>query len=829
MFRNVLAATLANLARNRLYAAISIASLAIAMAAAMLTGLYIRDETAFDGGIPGVEKVYVVVSDYRLGTSKPKIVDNTVVPIGPQLKLDIKDVLDTARVMQSSLGVRHGEVAAIESGGWTDPELFSFLRAPTVAGDAAAALRQADGAVITRAMARKYFGQDAPIGQTLELNGASLFRVLAVLEDPPANTNLAQAIFLSNLSALSPIHLNEANFKPRESYNSCCRTYVAVADAAAARRVEAALPDFFARRIGFPGGRLKSGAVVSLHLVPLTRLHLYPLNGFSTFGEGVPQGSWSIVWALALTAAVVLAVGAVNFVNLMTARAARRAVEVGVRKTAGARQADLMLQFIGEAVLYALIALVFAVAMVELLLPAARALLARPMALSYWRDPLPLAGALVLALLLGVLAGVYPAFIQSSFRPAAVLKGVSPQASGSALVRAGLTTLQFASLIVLILAAAVIARQTHFTLNEGLNLDTAQTMTMNLFQPRKPGVVVTTAPTPPCRGAFPDQVRRLPGVAGAACSDPTVLDIGDAGTTLPRPNGESLSVLRSQVDFGFFELYGLKPVAGRFFSRSHPADEALQDGPSAHMPKLVVINQMMVRALGFASDQEAIGRSFKANIRPDSPIDLEIIGVAPDFAFDLFDLGKRPRFYAVDPSSMYRLHIKLTGRDVAATVGAIDTLWKQGAPVLPPSHRFVDDYLQSFYLATIQQGYMLDALCAVAVFLASLGLFGLAAFTAERRTKEIGVRKALGASSPDVVRLLLWSFTRPVLWANLIAWPLAWWALSRWLDGFVRHIPLQPWLFIAAAMAALMIAWSTVLAHTLKVARAKPVGALRYE
>ena len=822
MFTNVLTTALRNLVRNRLYAAISIASLAIGMAAAILTGLYVRDEVAFDGRIPGVNRVYVVVSDYQLGSSKPKIVDNIVPPVGPDLKLDFKEVIRTARENHAGIGVRHGDVAAMEVAGWSDPDLFAILRVPAIAGDPAAALRSPDGAVITRAMARKYFGQDAPVGQTFQVDGRYDFRVGAVIQDPPSNTNLAHAIYLSNLNAASPVRAREAVFSPRQSFNSCCRTYVEVADAAAASRVRAGLADFVVRRIAYPGGRLSNGAVVGLDLVPLTKLHLYPLNGFSAFAAGVPQGNWAMVWTLVLTAAGVLTVGAVNFVNLMTARAGRRAIEVGVRKTAGAGRRALALQFVGEAVLHALIAWVFAFAAIEFILPAARTVLARPLLLE--TDPWPTLASLVLAVAVGTLAGIYPALVQSRFPPAAALKGVTAQTSGSALVRSVLTSLQFAALIGLGVAVIVIARQTHFTLNEGLNLDKTNMVTMEVPQARRPDGYGSPSAVLPCRTTFVDQVRALPGVAGAACAAHSTMDIGNAYATVRLQDGRALAVLHSPADFGFLELYGLKPLAGRFFAHDHPLDEAPHDQP----PRAVVINRMMASALGYASPAAAVGNSFKAD-SPGGPTDIEIIGVAPDFAFDLYDLGRWPRYYTVDPALMNTLSIKLRPGDQPGTLGAIDDLWRRTGSPLPPSHRFVDDYVQSVYLAVIQQGWMLDALCVTALLLACLGLFGLAAFTAERRTKEIGVRKVMGASTPDIVGLLLRAFARPVLWANLIAWPLAWWALNHWLDGFVRHTALAPWMFLAAGAAALVIATLTVSGHALRVARAKPVGALRYE
>src|SRR6185312_7418387 len=267
-----------------------------------------------------------------------------------------------------------------------------------------------------------------------------------------------------------------------------------------------------------------------------------------------------------------------------------------------------------------------------------------------------------------------PALVQSSFRPALVLKGSPPRTSGSALARAGLTTLQFAALIGLVVAVVVIARQTHFTLNEGLNVDKANMVTMDVFNQGRPGQPASLLP--PCRTAFADQVRALPGVIGAACAAPDTLDSGDETTSLPRPDGTTIAVLRSPADFGFLELYGLRPVAGRFFSKDHPGDQAAYDKPTRQPPTAAVINMKMVRALGFASPEAAVGQTFKADLGPgQTRAELTIIGVTPDFAFDLFDLGKWPRFYVNDANSLFTLSIKLRPGDQVATLRTIDDLW----------------------------------------------------------------------------------------------------------------------------------------------------------
>ena len=824
MFRNVLAAALRNLARNPLYAAISIASLAIGMAAAILTGLYVRGEVSFDSFMPGHDKAYVVVWEIDQPGAPPIVEDWSQYFLAKAMKLDFKDVQAAARLDMFSppTGVRGGDVEGLETIGWSDPDLFSILRAPVLAGDPVATLHRPDGVVLTRAMARKYFGQDAPIGRMLLLNRQAPLRVGAVIEDLPSNSDLVFQIFASALNAASPLRLFDRRTDTRGTFWVTSRTYLRLPDAAAAARLNAAMPAFFKRHLANPDGSTVQNLKGSFKLIPIGDLHLYPLKGTSLVkGEGL--GSRSALLALSVIAALILCAGSVNFINLMTGRAARRAVEVGIRKVAGAQRRNLVLQFMGEALLYALIALVLALALTELARPLMSGLVGRDLAADLWRDPRAVGGCLALAVGLGLLTGVYPALIQSSFRPASVLKGVLPQTSGSAAIRTALTTLQFAVLISLILAIIVIARQTHYALTEALNIDGSTMLTVDVSPARLAGGP-PRPPQTPCRDTFPDRVRALPGVAAAACSASGALEVGDITGNVETPTGP-VAMDMGAVDHGFFELYGLKPLAGRFFSTAHPEDETpITRGPLK--PKTIVINESAAQVLGYRRPELAVGHFLRLE-GGEGPI--QIIGVAPDTTFDLTHPGSHPATYLLDMSRLDTLTVKLTGHDVPGTLKAIDAAWRATGSARPSRRQFLDDYLQQIYLSTIQQGRLLDVLCGVAVLLAGLGLFGLASFTAERRIKEIGVRKAMGASAADVVRLLLLSFARPVLWAAVIAWPLAWWALHGWLEGFSRHIAIQPWMFLASGGGALLVAAATVSFHTLRVASAKPVGALRYE
>jgi putative ABC transport system permease protein len=463
--------------------------------------------------------------------------------------------------------------------------------------------------------------------------------------------------------------------------------------------------------------------------------------------------------------------------------------------------------------------MVLAVALVETLLPALNAFLMRGMTLPYWREPALLAGLTAAALGVGLLAGAYPALVLSSFRPATVLKGGPIEAGGSGLVRQGLVVVQFVVLIVLILAVAVVWGQTRYAMSEGLRLDKDQ-------------VVVVHAT--PCRGAFLTEVSRTPGVKAAACSSRGMLGLDDFDPAkfvmeAQTPGGPVAHTDMGLVDFGLFELYGVQPVAGRLFAGGAPGDELPRQPKQGVQRGSIILNETAVRKMGLASAQAAIDQ--RIVVGPGYG-DFVVVGVVPDFTLDLLNAPVRPTVYMVDfanyPADQV-LSIKLDGARAPETLRAIDRLWKATGRAGPIRRQFLDDYVQRLYVGTVRQAFLVSVLCGLALFLAGLGLLGLAAFTAERRTKEIGVRKAMGASTRDILTLLIWQFTRPVLVAWLIAWPIGWWAMSRWLDGFAYRIALSPWMFVGAGLAALAIAWVTVGGHAWGIARRKPVAALRYE
>jgi putative ABC transport system permease protein len=371
--------------------------------------------------------------------------------------------------------------------------------------------------------------------------------------------------------------------------------------------------------------------------------------------------------------------------------------------------------------------------------------------------------------------------------------------------------LQFAVLTGLLISTVVVHRQTQFAMNEALRVD--------------PDNVYLIAHG--CRNAFKNDVRNVPGVGAVACSSDLALKVGNSTDAVRLPDGTVLNAAQHPVDLGFFEVYGLKPVAGRFFRADHPGD-AVPEDRSARMAAPVVLNETAARRFGFASATDAVGRTIVLT-GYENPAPSEIIGIVPDFSMDPVRAQIAPVVYILDPSRSNYIAVKLTGEDIPGTLQRIRGVWERSARYGPPDARFLEQHIFTFVRDVQQRESMFAWFSAVAVLISAAGLFGLAAHTAARRTKEIGIRKATGAKVGDVLRLIGWEFARPVLLANLLAWPVVYWALNRWLSGFAYHIDLELWMFVGAGAVSLVIALATVSVHSWTVAQARPILALRYE
>lgn len=802
VLRDSFTSAFGNLRRDWFYTGTTISGLAVGFAAAMLIGLYVYDEHNFERFIAGYEQVYRLETDRLVPGAEPQPIPFSVTTAAAQVALDFPEVAQVARLALSTQWVGADEAKNRERVAWVDPDFFAVVPFPVLAGDPVAALHEPDGVVLTQAMARKYFGEDAPLGRTLLVQAVSddptvrALVVRAVLNDPPYGTHLEQfKIFAPGIAAWSRLAAYDRSPQPF----TIVWTYARLRSGVLAESVRAGLPAFAERH--YPNARFRLEAIKDLHL---------------------DDDGRAVVAGIAAVGALIIVIAGINFVTLMTARGTRRALEVGIRKFLGARQRDLIVQFMGEALIYVLVALVIGVAIVKLALPPVNVFLGRTIAFDLTADPALAAAIAGAALLTGVIAGLYPAVVLSSFRPVSALKESSRRLLGSAKVRQALVVVQFAILTGLIIIATTIWRQTAFVLENFARLNQDQMLTIGA----------------PCEQAFKQELAAIPGVSGVACpSDFAIGGPSDFRATVRDPGRETISVNAVPIDVGFFEMLGLQPLAGRFFSEDRGQDVVLVGAdPDSEAQPTVVLNESGARQLGFEPPEAAVGESLdwarpSLAAAPGSSrpfVSSQIVGVVPDFTLYTLRAAIEPAVYYVAPSAE-GVFAKLEEARLPETLRSIDDLWRRTGDGRPTFRVFLGEEMRPIYDDVIVQGRIIAASTGLAVLIACLGLFALAVFTTARRTKEIAVRKALGASSSNVVGLFLFGFTQPVLWANVIAWPLAYWGASIWLGGFANRVSLPPWLFLGASASALLVAWATVGTHSWLAAHAKPATTLRYE
>ena len=651
--------------------------------------------------------------------------------------------------------------------------------------------------------------------RTLDLGTGVLLRVTGVIENPPVNvTHRPEALI-----ALSTPLKNIDRTRDQWGWN-WIDTYVRLAPGTDVKRVEAALPDFLRRNNPNSGNDEASGDRTILSLQNLRQVHTSPLND----DEGT---SMTIISGLVALALVILGIAGINFVNLATARATMRAREVAMRKTLGASRRLLVLQFLGESLLLTFTAGLLAVAAVEMLLPAFQAVMSVTIEPAYRGLPVMVAiAAAALALILGVLGGVYPALVLSGFRPAHVLRGGSKGNAGTGgRLRAILVVAQFAVAIALTVATLVVLQQTRYASSQRLGFDKDNVVLLRGVD--NPSVL-------PKMQALKQRLAADPGVVAVAGAPWVPSDASETTSGYRRTDdgqGAAITIRTDYVDFGYFEALGARLLAGRTFDEKFgtdvpvsPPEGQVVEGRTA----ATVLSLSAVRQLGWGDAASALGRTLIFP-KDEGDLTLIVVGVVEDLQYRTARDRTVATVYQADPEQTGTLMVRVRPAAAPAVLNRIDGIWTDLVPDVPVRRQFLDERIDRLYTLEMRQGQLFAAFAGLAVIIACLGLFGLASFTAERRTKEIGIRKVLGASVPDLVRLLVWQFSRPVLIANLIAWPVAWYGLSRWLENFAYRVDLNPLLFLSAGAGALVIAWATVAGHAARVAMEKPVRALRYE
>lgn len=786
-----------SLTRHKLFAALNVGGLALGIAVFLVLYLFVRFETGYDRVLPGWDRVWMIDRSLQF-PGNPRVEIPSLPPMLAQLKADHPGT-DGARLLQYDVAVQNGASTVAQTMAQVDRDYFRLFPFPASEGDPSVAIAQPDGIVITATVAQTYFGKSSPIGRTLTVlteGKPQAYRVGAVLRPMPGNISYVSDLF----TALAPDAMGQRG--------KGFRTFLSFRDPAAAARVVRDLPAFIKRHPDpdFPVG-----------MVDLAKTNLVPLAGVHLAADNVR----TVVTVLGIVGAVALLMATVNYINLATARAGLRAREIAMRKVVGATRPALVAQLLGEALVAVMLAALTGLALAEIALPFVNAVGGTDLSIAYRGAQSILPPLAMLVMVATLLAGFHPAFVISRFEPAGVLAAARTPGGdrGAARLRKVLVVLQFGVAIALMIGTAVLVAQTRHVQSADVGFARHGLIMVPGYGAN--GVDIAQ------RAAVADAVRALPGVVGTTTSGiaPVGGSYSIAAMHRRGATGQPPMILTAMIGARFFETYGVRLLAGRLFDPGRFAvDEApVGEGAETHDYN-VVLNRTAVQRLGFATPQAAVGEVIVEGKRS-----ARIVGVVDDMRFgtpreplNAVSYGYRPDG-GVSPVLVVR-----TAGDTAGALTRIEAAWHRIVPTVPSAAITVDQKLyESFYRQDAQRSRLFTIGAVLAAIIGCLGLYGLASFDTARRVKEIGIRKVLGASTRDVLRLLLGQFLRPVLIANLIAWPIAWVAMSRWLGGFDDRITLSPLYFLAAGAVALLIAAVTVAAQAWRVARAESAYALR--
>ncbi len=798
MLRNYLRTALRNLLRHKVFSLINLLGLAVGMACCILILLYVRSELSYDRFHANAGRIWRVTREFLNEDGATNLhLGHVAPPIAPLLANDYAEIERAVRVLAAGpLLVAAGPTRFLEERIlFVDDGFFEVFSFPLLRGDPGAALSGPNDVVITPGAARKYFGDADPVGRTLRLDDRLDLRVTGIVSPAPSNSHFHFEL-LGSLKAIEAMYGRD-EFRSWGSNNYA--TYLLMPAGYPMERLQARFPAFLDKHLGpeaHKSTRLRLQRLTDIHL----RSHLD--------SEIEANSDIAYVYLFSAIALFILIIAGVNFMNLTTARSSIRAREIGLRKVVGAARGQLVRQFLGESLLLSLFALVLAVAAVLAAKPAFAAFVGRELSLDVLRTPWLGPGLFGIAVFVGVAAGIYPAFVLSSWRPAGMLKGSRGTSGHGAALRTALVVFQFAISIVLIVCVGAVSRQLEYARTKRLGFDKDQVLVASMGEDM--------------RGRYDEiraELRDHPGVVAVAASRrvPSGRLLDSAGAqvfegTAARPVGFRVAYVC--VDPDFIETYRMTMAAGRNFSRDVATDAK----------EAFVINEAAARGLGWTPDQ-AVGKEFVYGRSRRG----RIIGVVRDFHFESLHQTIAPLVFFIAPEQYRILSVRVHPAAVPATVEFLRKKWSEWRPGYPFDYAFLDERFASLYESERKLGTLFRDFALLAIVIACLGLYGLASFSADRRTREIGIRKALGATAPRLAAMMSRDFTRWVALANVIAWPAAYVGMESWLRGFAYRTTLPPGLFVGAGTIALAIALLTVGGQAIRAASGDPAKALRIE
>ncbi|HUZ61644.1 MAG TPA: ABC transporter permease [Hanamia sp.] len=800
MFTNYLKTAFRNLKRNKLYSSINVFGLAIGLASCLLIGVYIMNELSYDKFNVNANRIVRVTMEYSNAGTISKTATTGTKP-GPQFTRTFPVIENYVRTFIGHSVIKSGSKIFDEPRVlYADTPFFKIFSFKIIEGNPATALDAPDKIVLTQSMAKKYFDNENPLGKILS-SGGKEFRVSAVCEDAPRNSQI-KFDFVTQFSNIGN------GVKDEQWWTANWITYLLLQNKKDIVPLQKQISNYMETAEVRKEAGLEGKDYLTYHLEPLTRVHLYSsLPGFE------PNGSITNIYMLSLIALLILIIACANYTNLATAQSAGRTGEIGIRKVMGASKKQVFIQFMSESLAVTGMAAVLAFILSIFLVPYFNAVTGQQFSASILIKPLPILSLLVFTLLVSFFAGLYPALVLSGTQVMGVLKKGFTFTGGNNFLRKVLIVAQFGISVFLIIYTIVILQQMHFmqTKDLGYNKDHVVVLPiggnmLNNFQNLK------------------DAFRQIPGIQSVTASydTPDYVQWGDGITAIDKKGKHEISLNAMPVDLDFTKTMKMKMIAGRDFQQS---DFGMMDTSDnyANYQKPFIINETLAKKIGW-TPQQALGKTIKKGHMPGL-----VVGVVKDFNFNSLHDPIGPMLIFLSHDFLRDYLIRINGNNMKATLNNLEVVWNERIPDRPFSYHFLDDDYNKLYISEQRMSSLISIAAGLSIILACLGLFGLAAFTTLQRTKEIGIRRVLGANVSSITLLISKNFLELVGIAILIAAPIAWWAANNWLQDFAFRIPVHWYIFVATAVVTSLIALCTVGYHSVKASLANPVESLRSE
>jgi len=793
MIKNYFKIAWRNLKKNRLYAFVNITGLTIGIVSCLLIGIYIKDELSYDRFNDNADRIVRVTMDYFQGGAPQKIAV-TGTKVGPQFKRMFPAVSDFVRIeKRSGIMSYNNRVFDEQAILYADPSFFKIFSYKLINGDASG-LSVPEKIIVTQSAAKKYFDAENPIGKILKI-GTKNFMVSAVAADAPSNSQIKFDFITSfnNLPASKEEKWWEANYI----------TYLLLKDGTRLEPLQKQV-NVYMSRVSRTELKMEGSQYLTYHFEPLTSVHLH--SNLPDSPE--PNGSITYIYIMIVVAVLILIIACVNYVNLSIAQSAGRGAEIGIRKVMGAAKGQLFRQFIGESIFVTAIGVILAIGFAFLLLPSFNQLAGKTLQFSALLDPVILGCIVLLGIGIGFAAGAYPALLLSGVKLAKILKSGFSFTSGQG-VRRSLIVFQFVISIFLIITTVVILQQLSFIRNKDIGYNKSNVVVLPINWQMLPKVQ-----------GLKNEIANIPGVKGVATANNEPINVG-WGDGITTADGKAISVNALPMDEDFIKTMQLKIIAGTDYNQTDVLQIDTTNG-GKNFQYSFMLNETAAKALGW-TPQQAIGKQLSKGSLG------RVKAVVKDFNFKSFHDPIGPLLIFLDHFQTQKMFVRIDGQNTVAAIQHIEQIWKSRVPERPFSYKFLDDDYDAMYRSEQRTAGVFTTFSALAIMLACLGLFAVTAYAVVQRTKEIGIRKVLGATIPNIITLISKDFLGLVVIATIIASPIAWFMAHSWLEDFAYRINIQWWIFIVAGAASLLVAAVTVSIQAIKAALANPVKSLKSE